>query len=138
MKTLKQFKEEFQIDEISSKVIHKYLKMEPEVTGNAIKAQYYGDKEIQNKADKHLKNMARIRNNQIFPKLKFATESVESDLQQLDNHVTNTMPDSVKIKEMHDMIHNLSKNYGVSANKLYDNIKDNSAVHQKYRDAATE
>ena len=142
MKTLRQFKEEYQIDEISSKVLHKYFKMEPSVKINAIQAELDGDKKTQSKADQHLKNMSKNRNNQLFPKPKksfnLATESIESDIQRLDNHVTNTMPDNENITKMHDMIHDISKTYGISANKLYDNIKDNSIVHQKYRDAATD
>jgi hypothetical protein len=99
MKTYKQFIEKYQIDEISSKVLRKYFKMEPSVKINAIQAELDGDKKGQSKADQHLKNMTKIRNNQLFPKpsgMKLATESIESDYQNLHNHVTNTIPTNTK------------------------------------------
>jgi phosphatidate phosphatase PAH1 len=133
MKTYKEF-----MDESSLKFKKKFIKLvEPTAKADAIEAQYKGNKPAQDKADRSLNLVSKVRN-RMLGLHKPVYESVESDLQQLDNHVTNTMPDNKNITKMHDMIHNISKTHGVSANKLYDNIKDNSAVHQKYRDAATE
>ena len=145
MKTLKQFKEEYQIHEISSKVIHKYLEMEPLVKGDAIEALIAGNKPIQDKADKHLKNMADTRNRMAGfnkPTLRPAYESVESDStlfqarSDLLNHVTNSVPSNENITKMHDLVSKVRK-LGGSSETEYDNIKHNSVAPQKYRDAAS-
>lgn len=133
MKTYKEF-----MGESSLKLKKKFIKLvEPAAKADAIEAQYKGNKPAQDKADRSLNLVSKVRN-RMLGLHKPVYESVESDLQQLDNHVVNTMPDSENITKMHDMIHNISKTHGVSANKLYNDIKDNSVVHQKYRDAATE
>lgn len=102
------------------------------VRNKAAVANLKCDKPAEEKYSKRLNKAMSYRNKMI------ATESVESDLQNLHHHVTNTVPSLSNTVKMHDMIRNISKTYGVSANKLYSDISNNETVHQKYREAASE
>jgi hypothetical protein len=39
---------------------------------------------------------------------------------------------------MHDIVRHTSKTYNIPASKLYDQIKNNAAAHNSYRQAASE
>lgn len=101
------------------------------VRNKAAVANLKGDKPAEEKYSKRLNKVMSYRNKML------ATESIESAKQQLDNHVTNTEPTLSNITKMHDMVRNISKTHGVSSDKIYDQVKDNTMAHQKYRDAAT-
>ena len=131
MKSYKEF-----IEESSSRLKSKFIKFaEPKAKADAIVAQYKGNKPEQNKADKTLKLVSRIKNK--LDLTKGVYESIESDHQNLDNHVTNSMPTQENITKMHDMVHKIASSGNVSHDSVYDKISGNALAHQKYRDAAS-
>ena len=146
MKTLKQFKEEYQVDESSMKLKKKFINLvEPKAKADAIEAQHFGNKPAQDKADKTLELVTKVKNRMAGfnkPTLRPAYESVESDVtlfqarSDLLNHVTNSVPSNENITELHKLVDRVSK-LGGSSETEYDNIKHNSVAPQKYRDEAT-
>lgn len=142
MKTLKQFKEEYQVDESSMRLKKKFVNLvEPKAKADAIEAQYKGNKPAQDKADKSLNLVTKVRN-RMAGLHKPVYESVESDAtlfqarSDLLNHVTNSVPSNENITKMHDLVSKVRK-LGGSSETEYDNIKHNSVAPQKYRDAAS-
>ena len=146
MKTLKQFKEEYQVDESSMRLKKKFVNLVGQkALADAIKAQHIGNKPAQDKADKSLNLVTKVRNRMAGfnkPTLSPAYESVESDStlfqarSDLLNHVTNSVPSNENITKMHDLVSKVRK-LGGSSETEYDNIKHNSVAPQKYRDAAS-
>jgi hypothetical protein len=132
MKSYKEF-----IEESSSRLKSKFIKLvEPKAKADAIVAQYKGNKPEQDKADKTLKLVGKIKNKLDLTKSVY--ESIESDYQNLDNHVTTTIPTQQNITKMHDMVHKIATNTNVSHGTIYDKISGNALAHQKYKEAASE
>lgn len=123
-------KEEVELDESNPfKHIDDVIR---KVRNKAAVAALKSDKPAEEKYSKRLNKVMSYRNKML------ATESVESDKQMLDNHVTNSEPSLSNINKMHDMVRNISKTHGISTDKLYNQVKNNSAAHEKFRDASTD
>jgi len=101
------------------------------VRNKAVVANLKGDKLTEEKYSKRLTKVLDYRNKML------ANESFESDKQLLDHHVTNNEPTLSNVNKMHDMVRNISKTHGVSSDKIYNQVVDNSSAHNKYREAAS-
>lgn len=129
--------EENELDESSDRLKSKFIKFaEPKAKGQGLVGHLTGQDDKVQKANKTLALVSKIRNKMDSKRPVY--ETVESDLQKLQHHVTNTVPSLSNTLKMHDMVRNISKTHGVSANKLYSDIANNEAVHKDYRNAASE
>ena len=124
-----------ELAEISMRLQSKFIKKaEPKAKADAIDAEYRGDKQAQNKADRTLKTVKKLELKRMFPE---SVDGLEAARHKVLDHVTNTVPSNENVTKMHDLVRNVQK-LGGSADNEYDNITHNITAHQKYRDAAAE
>ena len=126
------------VNESSSRLKSKFIKYaEPKAKMQGFVAHYAGDSKGEDKANRTLKLISKVRSKLYFPKPVY--ESTEESLkQQLLHHVTNSNPTSENVTMMHDIVHSLVKHHGASADSLYKQIQDNEVIHKKFREAASE
>ncbi len=97
----------------------------------AASANLKGDTKKEKHYSNKLSKVLSYRNN-------ILSNTLESHKQLLDHHVTSSNPSLENINRMHDIVRHISKTYNIPASKLYDQIKNNAAAHNSYRQAASE
>lgn len=78
MKSFKQLSEE--LNEISTRMLSKYVKLEPKAQAQGAVGELKGDKKLTDKADKHLKNISKVKSK--LDTMKPAHESEDLDTEE--------------------------------------------------------